>query len=42
MRLVLLGILGGDGVFWVGLIVGTVIGASVAIITLALCKVGGD
>lgn len=28
--------------FWIGFGVGTVIGASVAIITLALCKVGGD
>lgn len=30
------------GMFWVGFGVGTVIGAFVAIITLALCKVGGD
>jgi hypothetical protein len=42
MRLVLLGRLGGDNVFWIGFGVGTVVGVAVMIFTLALCKAGED
>ena len=42
MQLVLLGILSGDSMFWIGFGVGALFGAGVLIVVLALCKVSGD